>query len=115
VERKFQTSYKSIRGTLNNGGPEDGVRTGECANCARTTTFLSNITSIKAKDKFPYQLMFGSKPKLPKNSGMFREMGVVTTKDDIQMKLKNRNLICMFVGYSVDHANDIYWMFNMNT
>jgi hypothetical protein len=47
------------------------------------TTFLSNITSIKAKDKFDYQLMFGSKPKLPISFRMFGEMGVVTTKDDI--------------------------------
>jgi hypothetical protein len=35
-------------------------------------------------------------------------MGVVITIDDIQGKLKNRGLTCMFVGYSVDHTNDVY-------
>jgi hypothetical protein len=50
---------------LNIGGLEDSVRTGLWPECARVTTFLSNITLIKAKDKYPYQLMFGSKPKLP--------------------------------------------------
>jgi hypothetical protein len=40
---------------------------------------------------------------------------VVTTKDDIQSKLKNRGLTYMFVGYSVDHANNVYIMLNLNT
>jgi hypothetical protein len=35
---------------LNNGGLEGSLRTGVFAKCARTTTFLSNVTLIKAKD-----------------------------------------------------------------
>jgi hypothetical protein len=42
-------------------------------------------------------------------------MGVVTTKDDIQGKLKNRSVTCMVVGFSVNHANDVYWMLNLNS
>jgi hypothetical protein len=42
-------------------------------------------------------------------------MGVVTTKEDTQGKLKNCGLIFMFVGYSVDHANDVYRMLNLNS
>jgi hypothetical protein len=103
--------------TLNNGGLEDSVRTGVLDEIARTITFLSNITSIKskAKDKRPYQLMFGSKPKVPTSLRIFGEMGVVTTKDDIQGKLKNHSLTCMLVGYSVDHANNVYRMLNLNS
>jgi hypothetical protein len=54
VESNFLIFYGMIRATLNIGGHEDSVNTGVWAECARTTTFLSNITSIKAKDKFPY-------------------------------------------------------------
>jgi hypothetical protein len=82
---------------------------------ARTITFLSNITASKTKEKYPYQLLFGSKPKLPSSFRIFGEIGVVTTKENVQGKLKNRGTACIFVGYSVDHANDVYWMFNFNT
>jgi hypothetical protein len=38
---------------------------------------------------------------------------VVTRKNDIQGKLQNRDTFCMFVGYSVDHANAVYRMLNL--
>jgi hypothetical protein len=95
--RKFQTLYGRIRATLNEKGFDDNVRTVVWAECARTTTLHSNFTSIMAKDNFPYQLLFGSKPKLPKNLKIFGEMDVVTSKDDIQGKLENHGLACMFV------------------
>jgi hypothetical protein len=64
VESKFQTFYRRVSATLNNGGLEDCVRTGVWAECARTAIFRLNITSIKAKDKCPHQIMLGSKTKL---------------------------------------------------
>jgi hypothetical protein len=114
VERKIQTFYESVRSTLNTGGLEDSVRTGVRADCARTTTFHSNITSIKANDECPYQLMLGSKSKIPTSLSIFVEMGLVTTKDDIQGKSNNCGLTCMLGEYSVDHANDFHWMLNLN-
>jgi hypothetical protein len=45
----------------------------------------------------------------------FGEVGVVTTKDDIQGKLRNRGTFFMFDGYSVDHANNVYCMLNLDT
>jgi hypothetical protein len=89
VEQKFPKFYGSIRARLNNGALEDSVRSGVWAACTRTTTFLSNNNSIKAKDKCTYQLIFGIKPKLPTSLRIFGEMGVVPIKDDIQGKLKN--------------------------
>jgi hypothetical protein len=100
---------------LNHAGLENGERSGIWAECARTITFLSNITASKTKEKYPYQLLFGSKPKLPSSFRIFGEIGVVTTKDNVQGKLKNRGTACIFMGYSVDHANDVYQMFNFNT
>jgi hypothetical protein len=108
VERKFQTFFGRIRAILNNARLEEGLRSGVWAECARTTTFLSNVTALKSRAMCPFQLMFGSKPKLPSSWKIFGEMGVVTTKDDFQSKLKNRGLTYMFVGYSVDHANNAY-------
>jgi hypothetical protein len=76
---------------------------------------LSNITLAKNKEECPHQLMFGSIPKLPESLRLFGEIGVVTTKNDIQGKLQNCGTFCMFVGYSIDHANDVYRMLNLET
>jgi hypothetical protein len=45
----------------------------------------------------------------------FGEISVNTTKANIQSKLKNGGTPCMFVGYSVHHANDVYRMLNLDT
>ena len=115
VERKFQTFYGRIRAMLNCAGLKDHLRNGVWAECAMTVTFLSNIISIKSDEKCPYQLLFGAKPKLPSALKAFGEIGVVTTKDDIQGKLKNRGTYCMLVGYSVNHASDVYRMLDLET
>jgi hypothetical protein len=59
--------------------------------------------------------MLGCKPKLPTSLRSFGKMGVVTTNDNIQGKLSNRGTPCMFVGYSVYHAHDVYRMLNLKT
>jgi hypothetical protein len=115
VERKFQTFYGKIRASLNCAGLKDELRSGVWAECARTITFLHNITSIKAKEVCPYELLISGKPNLAEKLKSFGEIGVVITKDDIQGKLKNRGTFCMYVGNSVDHANDVYCMLNLDT
>jgi hypothetical protein len=65
VERKLQTLYRRIRAMLIDAGIEKNIRSGVWLECASTVTFLSNITSIKTQDKFPYQLLFNVTPKLP--------------------------------------------------
>jgi hypothetical protein len=115
VERKFQTFFGIIRAMLNSAGVKDQLRSGVWEECAMTVTFLLNVTSIKNKEVCPYELLFGCKPKLPTSLRSFGDIGVVTTKANIQSKLKNRGTPCMFVGYSVHHANDVYRMLNLDT
>jgi len=78
---------------LNNAGWNNGVISGVWAECARTITFLSNITAIKVQEEYPFQLLHRCKPKLDPS-----EMGVVTIKTSIQGKLKKRGTSCMFMG-----------------
>jgi hypothetical protein len=101
---------------LNNAGLKNGVRSGVWAECARTVPLLSNITAIKVQvqEKCSFQLLlYGWKPKVAPSLRVFGEMGVVTKKNNIQGKFKNRGTICMFMGYSVDHSNDVYRMLNL--
>jgi hypothetical protein len=100
---------------LNSAGVKDQLRSGVWEECAMTMTFLLNVTSIKNKEVYPYELLFGCKPKLPTSLRSFGKNGVVSTKANIQSKLKNRGTPCMFVGYYVNHANDVYRMSNLDT
>ena len=100
---------------LNNAGLKNGVRSGVWAECARTVTFFSSITATKVQEKCSFQLLYGCKLKLAPSLRIFGEMGVVTTKSNIQGKLKNRGTTCMFMGYSVDHSNDVFRMLNLET
>jgi hypothetical protein len=100
---------------LNSAGLKDHLRSGVWAECAMTVTYLSNITSIKEKMICLHQLLFGSKPRLPETLRSFGEVGVVTTKKDIQGKLTNRGILCIFMGYSINHVHDVYRMLNIET
>jgi hypothetical protein len=76
----------------------------------------SNVTSIKNKEVCPYELLFSCKSKLSSTSlRSFGEIGVVTSKANIQSNWKNRGTLFMFVGYSIHHTNDAYRMMNLNT
>jgi hypothetical protein len=116
VERKFQTFFGRIRAMLKSAGVKDDLKLRVWAEFSMKVTvmFLLNFTSIKNKEFCPYKLLFGCKPNLPTSLKSFGEIGVVTNKANFQSKLKNRGTPCMFVGYSVHHANDVYRMLNLD-
>jgi hypothetical protein len=80
VERKFQPFFGRIRAMLNIAGVKDQLRSGVWTECAMTLTFLSNVTSIKNKEVCAYELLFGCKPKVPKNLRSLGKIDVVTTR-----------------------------------
>jgi hypothetical protein len=65
----------------------------------------------------PHELLFGFKPKLPTSLRSFGEIGVVTTKANIQSKLKNRRTVrgaCLLNTLYI-MQNDVYRMLNLDT
>jgi hypothetical protein len=42
-------------------------------------------------------------------------MCVATTKNKVQAKLSNKGTVCVFVGYAVNHADDVYRLLNTKT
>jgi hypothetical protein len=108
VERKSQTFYGRIRAMLNGAGPKDEIRSGIGVECASPATFYSNILLTNGSSKSPQELRFEKKSHCVNNLSLFGEMGVVTTKDKIQGKLKDRVTVCMFVGYPPSHACNVY-------
>jgi hypothetical protein len=45
----------------------------------------------------------------------FGEMCAIRTKDKIQSKLADTGTTCMFVGFGVNHASEMYRLLNPNT
>jgi hypothetical protein len=88
---------------LNGTGLNDELRIKICAECTMTKTYLSNIIATKS----------GSHPKLDSSLMTFTEIWVLTTKDKIQGKLRNRGSTCMFVSYTDTHSRDLFRMFNL--
>ena len=74
---------------LSGAGLKHEVRSGIWAECASTATFYSNILLTNRRRKFPQELMFGNKSHCVNNLRLFGELGVVTTKEKIQGKLKD--------------------------
>jgi hypothetical protein len=96
MESKFQPFFGRIRAMINNASVKDQLRSGVRAECAVAVKFLSNTISIKNKEVYPYELLFGFKPKLPTSLRSFGEINVVTTKANIQSKLKIEEHLAFF-------------------
>jgi hypothetical protein len=53
-------------------------------------------------------------PKWFKNLQTFGEIGITYTNQKIKGKLDNRGYPSMFIGYTEDHASNVYVFFNLN-
>jgi hypothetical protein len=84
---------------LNGAGLQEETRSRILAECSSTATFYSNILATRFTKRSPQDLIFGKEAHCAQNLRMFGEMGIVTTKKKIQVKLKDRRTVCMFVGY----------------
>jgi hypothetical protein len=85
------------------------------AECASTDTFNDNSIINKDKKKYPIELMFKNRAKGLRNLKSFGEMCVATTKNKIQEKLSDKGTVCVFVGYAVNHADEVYKLLNPKT
>jgi hypothetical protein len=59
--------------------------------------------------------MFKNRSKGLRNLKRFGKMCVPTTKNKIQGKLIDKGTVCVFVGYAVNHADDVYRLLNPKT
>jgi hypothetical protein len=64
---------------------------------------------MTASEKFT-----GYNPKWFKNLRTFGEIGITYNNQKIKGKLDNRGYPCMFIGYTDDHASNVYVLFNLN-
>jgi hypothetical protein len=82
------------------------------AEFARTDTYYDNLIINKDKKNSPIELMFKNKANGLRKIKRFGEINVATTKNKIQAKLRDKGTVWVFVGYAVNHANDVYRLLN---
>jgi hypothetical protein len=111
-ERKFQTLYGRIRAMMNDSDIDGEFHDGLWAECTSTATYYDNLIINKDKKKSSIELMFKSRAKGLMNLERFGEMFVATTKNKVQGKLSDKGIVCVFVGYAVNHADDVYRLLN---
>ena len=63
----------------------------------------------------PYEKFFKKKPIYTKYLRIFGEVGIVTDQTKIKARFNDRGFKCIFVGYTNDHTEETYRMYNMKT
>ena len=59
--------------------------------------------------------IFSKKLRFVQNLHMVGEAGTVKIKTDTTPKLDDRSVHCIFVGYSLTHPADCFWMYDPKT
>ena len=82
-----------------------------------TATKLDNILVRPDRTKPPYTLFYNKDAKYMKHMRTFGEIAVVDIHEGEKMRceLDNRGKTCLFVGYTEDHAGDVYRFLSIHT
>jgi hypothetical protein len=91
------------------------LRRGLWAECARTATLYENMIVSANKPTPSYNQLYGKEAPYARNLRTFGEVGIVSDYEKIREKLSDRGKECIFVGYAMDHAADVYRMYNIST
>ena len=117
VEKKFDTLASRARSTMNGANISPSIRKYVCKECISCCTHTDGLVvrEINGKSMTRYEHWGGELPKFAKHLREWGEAGIVTTRDIKTSKLTNKGKLCMFVGYSPQHAGDCYRMFDPET
>ena len=113
VERAFVTVMGRARAMMNHAGFTMAKRQQLWCEAAQTATMLDNILVQESAKSPPFTQFFGVDAKY----AIFGEMCVVADTDNKvgRTKIDPRGKISLFVGYSTQHAGDVYRLLNPKT
>ena len=117
VERAFVTVMGRARAMMNHAGFTMAKRQQLWCEAAQTVTLLDNILVQDSVKSPPFTQSFGVDAKYAKHLKGFGEMCVVAdTNNKVgRTKIDPRGKISLFVGYSTQHAGDVYRLLNPKT
>ena len=115
VERKFATLYGRVRSMMNAARFTGGLRSNLWAECARTATNLDNI-DCDNKEKIPrYKRFMGEDYKGFQHIKKFGEVGIMTMREKMKAKIKNRGIPCLYLGHADSHGSDVARLLKLET
>ena len=105
------------RAMMNHAGFTLAKRLQLWCEAAQTVTMLDNILVQESAKSPPFTQFFGLDAKYAKHLRVFGEMCVVADTDNKvgRTKIDPRGKISLFVGYSTQHAGDVYRLLNPKT
>ena len=117
VERAFVTVMGRARAMMNHAGFTMARRQQLWCEAAQTATMLDNILVQESAKSPPFTHFFGADAKYAKHLRVFGKMCVVADTDNKvgRTKIDPRGKISLFVGYSTQHAGDVYRLMNPKT
>ena len=117
VERAFVTVMGRARAMMNHTGFTMARRQQLWCEAAQTATMLDTILVQESAKSPPFTQFFGVDAKYTKHLKVFGEIGVVADTDNKvgRTKIDPRGKISLFVGYSTQHAGDVYRLLNPKT
>ena len=117
VERAFVTDMERARAVMNHAGFTMDKRQQFWCEAAQTATMLDNILVQDSTKSPSFTQCFGVDTKYAKDLRVFGEMCVVADTNNTVGRTKTdpRGKISLFVGYSTQHAGDVYRLLNCKT
>ena len=117
VERVFVTVMGRARVMMNHARFTMAKRQQLWCEAAQTATMLDNILVQESAKSPPFTQYFGVDAKYAKHLRVLGEMCVVADTDNKvgRTKIDPRGKISLFVGYSTQHAGDVYRLLNPKT
>ena len=117
VEAAFVTVMGRARAMMNHAAFTMAKRQQLWCEAAQTATLLDNILVQDSAKSPPFTQFFGVDTKYAKHLRVFGEKCVVADTDNIVARTKTdpRGKISLFVGYSTQHAGDVYRLLNPKT
>jgi predicted ABC-class ATPase len=111
VERKYATLYGKVRAMLNWAKIPTSLRQLLWAQCANHATHLENIQNSSTAS----ELFYGKNPPRIKHLKIFGEVGIVHDHKKLRVRLADCGIPCVFIGYSSNHAPNVYKFLTTNT
>ena len=117
MERAFVMVMGRARAMMNHAGFTMAKRQQLRCEAAQTVTLLDNTLVQDSAKSPPFTQFFGVDAKYAKHLRVFGEMCVVADTDNKvgRTKIDPRGKISLFVGYSTQHARDVYRLLNPKT
>ena len=117
VERAFVTVMGRARAMMNHARVTMAKRQWLWCEASQTATMLDNSLVQESAKSSPFTHFFGEDAKYAKHFRVFGEMCVVAdTYNKVgRTMIDPRSKISLFVGYSTQHAGDVYRLLNPRT